>query len=239
MSERKDNLFPDGDSASDQPSWFQAVESKVPTLQLFPHCKLGDGFAQYAIGSDTGCILVWEIDGETDIDEAAFSLEKAKASLVKDEPCSEQTMMFIVHPRMQMDTSVYEKRNIQCLTERQFVKFAADFFSETKEQIRLGKAAYCQGHYKIAFRLLAEADVDDDADALFMVGQILDMGKGVGKDRKASEDWYWRAAQLGHAGAVIEVEKSANRKKASWKRQEQKFIDEVEEFTKRLLSEDE
>ena len=106
-------------------------------------------------------------------------------------------------------------------------------------QIRLGKAAYYQGHYRTVFSLLAEADVNDDADALFMVGQMLAKGKGVGKDRKASDDWYWRAAQLGHAGAAIEVDKSANSQKASWKRQEQKFMDEVEEFTKRLLSEDE
>ena len=102
MSERKrkDDLLPSGDGSSGQPAWFKAVESKIPTLQLFPHCKLGDGFAQYAIGSDTGCILVWPIDQETGMDEAALSLEKAKECLAKDEPCSEQTMAFISNPQI-------------------------------------------------------------------------------------------------------------------------------------------
>ena len=105
MSERKDDLVPNGGSTSDQPAWFKSVESKIPTIQLFPHCKLGDGFAQYAIGSDTGCILVWSIDQETDVDEAALSLEKAKECLAKDEPCSEQTMVFVLQSPKRIDTS--------------------------------------------------------------------------------------------------------------------------------------
>ena len=238
MSERKDDLVPKGDSSSDQPAWFKAVESKIPTLQLFPHCKLGDGFAQYAIGSDTGCILIWPVDKETDVDEAAVSLEKAKESLVKDEPCSEQAMALILHPERRVDIAIYEKRNIRCLTERQFVKLALDFFSESKEQIRLGKAAYYQGHYKIAFSLLVNANVDNDADAQYMIGQMYARGKGVDKDRKLADQWYWKAAQQGHASAALEAEKSLNREKKNLERQEQELIDEIEEFTRKLLEED-
>ena len=237
MSERKDDLVPNGGSTSDQPAWFKSVESKIPTIQLFPHCKLGDGFAQYAIGSDTGCILVWPIDQETDVDEAALSLEKAEECLAKDEPCSEQTMVFILQSPKRIDTSIYEKRNILCLTEPQFVKFAVDFFSEAKEQIRLGKAAYYQGHFKIAFSLLVNANVDKDADAQFMIGQMYAKGKGVAKDKKAADQWYWKAAQQGHPGAAREAEKSLDRQKADLERQEQEIIDEIEEFTRKLLEE--
>ena len=238
MSERKDDLVPNGGSTSDQPAWFKSVESKIPTIQLFPHCKLGDGFAQYAIGSDTGCILVWPIDQETDVDEAALSLEKAKECLAKDEPCSEQTMVFILQSPKRIDTSIYEKRNILCLTEPQFVKFAVDFFSEAKEQIRLGKAAYYQGQYKIAFCLLENANVDDDADAQYMIGQMYANGKGVAKDRKFADQWYWKAAKQGHPAAAIELEKGIDREEAYLKRKEQELIDEIEAFTKKLLEED-
>ncbi len=235
MSKQNDDLVPNGGGPSDQPAWFKAVEANIPTIQLFPHCKLGEGFAQYAIGSDTGCILVWPIDLETDVDEAALSLEKAKECLAKDEPCSEQTMAFILHPQRRIDASVYERRNILCLTEPQFVRFAVDFFSETKEQIRLGKAAYYQGHFKIAFSLLVNANVDKDADAQFMIGQMYAKGKGVAKDKKAADQWYWKAAQQGHAGAAREAEKSLDREKADLERQEQELIDELEEFTRKLL----
>ena len=238
MSKRKDDVPPDDDVASDQPTWFTFVESRIPTLRLFPHCKLGDGFAQYAIGSETGCILIWLIGMETDVDEAAIGLEKARESLVRDEPCTEQLMAFILHPKRLIDTSIYERRNIQCLTESQFVRFAVDFFSESKEQIRLGKAAYYQGHYEIAFSLLVNADVDKDADAQFMIGQMYAKGRGVVKDQKAADEWYWKAAQQGHAGAAREAEKSLDREMADLQRQEQKIIDEIEEFTRKLLEDD-
>ena len=108
MSKRKDNLATSDESSPAQPTWFKSVESKIPTLQLFPHCKLGEGFAQYAIGSDTGCILIWPIYKETDVDEAAINLEKAKESLIGDEPCSEQIMVLVIHPERRIDASIFQ-----------------------------------------------------------------------------------------------------------------------------------
>ena len=113
-----------------------------------------------------------------------------------------------------------------------------DFFSKTKEQIRLGKAAYYQGHFKIAFSLLVNANVDKDADAQFMIGQMYAKGKGVAKDKKAADQWYWKAAQQGHARAALEAEKSLNREREKLESQEQELIDEIEEFTRKLLEED-
>ena len=238
MNERKDDLVPDDENSSAQPSWFRSIKSQTSDPQLFPHCKLGDGFAQYAIGSDTGCILIWQIDPETDVDEAAFDLEKAKECLANDEPCTEQVMAFVLHPERQFDSALYESRNIRCLTEQQLVEYAVDFFSEAKEQIRLGKAAYYQGNYEIAFSLLTSSNVDQDADAQFMIGQMYAKGQGVAKDVKAADEWYWKAVRLGHAGAAIEAEKSLNRAKKDLERMEQEIIDDIEEFTNELLEED-
>ena len=113
-----------------------------------------------------------------------------------------------------------------------------DFFSEAKEQIRLGKAAYYQGHFKIAFSLLVNANVDKDADAQFMIGQMYAKGNGVTKDQNAADEWFWKAAQQGHADAAREAEKSLNHKMAELERKEQAIIDEIEEFTRKLLEED-
>ena len=60
----------------------------------------------------------------------------------------------------------------------------------------------------------------------------------MAKDKKAANQWYWKAAQQGHAGAAREAEKSLDRQKADLERQEQEIISEIEEFTRKLLEED-
>ena len=202
MKEQKHDLVPDEDPSYDQPSWFKAIRMKVPGCGLYPHCKLGEGFAQFAVGTDTGCMLIWQIDMNTDVDAAAFNLEKAKECLVRDEPNSEQVLAFILNPGRRIDTALYEARNILCMTERQLIKYANVFFSENQECLRLGKAAYRQGLYKEAMALLEGVNPTVDADAQFMIGQMYAKGRG------------------------------------RLKRQEQELIDEIEEFTKKLLEED-
>lgn len=71
----------------------------------------------------------------------------------------------------------------------------------------------------------------------FMIGQMYAKGKGVAKDKKAADQWYWKAAQQGHPGTAREAEKSLDRQKADLERQEQEIIDEIEEFTRKLLEE--
>ena len=41
----------------------------------------------------------------------------------------------------------------------------------------------------------------DNADALFALGNCYAKGQGVGQDAAVAEDYYRRAAQLGHKGA--------------------------------------
>ena len=238
MKEHKHDLVPDENPSLDQPGWFSAVKMKAPGCGLFPHCKLGDGFAQFAVGTDTGCMLIWQIDANTDVDAAAFNLEKAKEYLVREEPNSEQVLAFILNPARRIDKALYEARNILCMTERQLIKYANVFFSERQECLRLGKAAYRQGLYREAMSLLGGANPTVDADAQFMIGQMYAKGRGVEKDKKVAEEWYWKAANQGHPAAALELERGINREKARLKRKEQEIIDEIEEFAKKLLEEE-
>ena len=237
MRKQKHDLVPDKNSPSDQPGWFEAIKMKVPGIGLFPHCKLGDGFAQFAVGTDTGCMLIWQIDANADVDAAAFNLEKAKEYLVREEPGSEQVLAFILNPGRRINKAMYEARNILCMTECQLIKYASVFFSEKQECLRLGKVAYHQGLYKEAMALLGGVSQVVDADAQFMIGQMYAKGRGVEKDKKVAEEWYWKAANQGHAAAALELEKGINREKAYLKRKEQELIDEIEDFTKKLLEE--
>ena len=221
------------------PAWFRAIERKVPGLGLFPHCKLGEGFAQFAIGSDTGCMLIWQIDADTNVDVAAFNLEKAKENLVQLEPYTEQVMVFLLHSERRIGNAIYEARNILCQTEKQLVKSASEYFSEKNERIRMGKMAYGQGCYESAISLLRNADRSKDADAQFMVGQMYAKGRGVARDPCLAQKWFWKAAKHGHAGAALEVEKALRKEERELRRSEDKIVAEIEEFTKQLLADDE
>lgn len=238
MKEQKHGLVPDENPSNDQPGWFRAIKKKSTICELYPHCKLGDGFAQFAVGSDTACMLIWRIDGDTDVDAAAFNLEKAKEFLVREEPGTDQVLAFILNPVRRIDKALYEARNILCMTERQLIKYANVFFSDKQECLRLGKSAYRQGLYEEAMALLGGACSKVDADAQFMIGQMYAKGRGVEKNKKIAEEWYWKAANQGHAAAALELEKGINRAKAYWKRKEQELIDEIEEFAEKLLQED-
>lgn len=225
------------DSPEKQPKWFNSVKKAIPCLSLFPHCKLGEGFAPFAIGSETGCILICPVDASTDVDEAALDLERAKASLVVDEPCSEQLMVLLLQPGTKIAKAPYRARGILCLSERSLVKCAIEFFSESKEQVRLGKAAYKQGRYKIAQNLLENGDVEKDADALFFLGEMYASGKGVAKDEVSAMVWYGKAAKQGHNEAIQKYGQSIDDAKAAVQRREDEIIAEIEAFTEKLLAE--
>ena len=62
MKDQKHDLVPEENPSSDQPGWFEAIKKNMPGIGLFPHCKLGDGFAQFAIGTDTGCMLICRLN---------------------------------------------------------------------------------------------------------------------------------------------------------------------------------
>ena len=238
MKNNKHDQVPEENPSYAQPSWFEAMRNNVPGIGLFPQCTLGNGFAQFAVGTDTGCILIWQIDAKADLDAAALNLEKAKECLVMDEPCSEQVLAFILNPGQRIDKAMYEARNILCMTERQLIKYASVFFSEKQECLRLGKAAYRQGLYKEAMSLLGGVSQVVDADAEFMIGQMYAKGIGVEKDKKVAEEWYWKAANKGHSAAALALENCSNRKNAYFKRKAQELIDEREELTRNLPEED-
>lgn len=94
------------------------------------------------------------------------------------------------------------------------------------------------GVYDYAFEMLTGVNVDNDADAQFMIGQMYAKGKGVKKDEKKAEEWYWKAANQGLAAAALELEKIIDRETARLKRKQQELIDEIEEIGRKLLEED-
>lgn len=238
MSKRNKDVITNGDGAPNRPTWFENINAIVGGLNYYPHCKLGDGLVPHVMSSDAGGILVYPIDCDIDIAEAAFNLEKAKEMLAREEPNAEVEMALLMSIGVAVDKLLYEKRNIHCFDEQQLAMFAEDFFSKSRERIRLGKGGFRLGMYDSAFNLLTNVDVDDDADAQFMIGQMYAKGKGVKKDKKKAEEWYWKAANKGHSAAALELEKGINRETAYLKRKEQELIDEIEAFAKKLLEED-
>lgn len=237
MRKRKNSQIAAIDVLSPYPEWFESINGNAGDLRYFPHCKLGEYLVPHVIGSESGCVMIYPVDGDTAIDEAAFILENAKKFLSRDEPDAGIETALLLSRGLSVDKSRYERRNIHCFSERQLIRFAKDYFSESNEFLRLGKSEFSLGKYDTAFKLLMNADVDADADAQFMIGQMYAKGKGVKKDRKKAEEWYWKSASQGHAAAALELEKCVNRERAYWERKEQELIAEIKEFTKKLLEE--
>ena len=60
-----------------------------------------------------------------------------------------------------------------------------------------GKAAFERGEEAAAFAIWKPLAEEDDAQAQFWLGQMYDLGRGVGKDFKQAAIWYRRAADQG------------------------------------------
>ena len=78
MSKRKNVQIAGVSASSTCPAWFESINGNTGSLRYFPHCKLGECLVPHVIGSESGCVMIYPVDGDTDIDEAAFILENAK-----------------------------------------------------------------------------------------------------------------------------------------------------------------
>ncbi len=67
--------------------------------------------------------------------------------------------------------------------------------------VQAGVDAYNAGDYKRAIDEWMPAAAKNDPDALFNLGQVYRLGKGVEPDLKVAEQYYERAAELGHVVA--------------------------------------
>ena len=67
-----------------------------------------------------------------------------------------------------------------------------------RADVQAGVDAYNAGDYKRAIDEWMPAAARNDADALFNLGQVYRLGKGVKPDLAVAEDYYKRAAALGH-----------------------------------------
>jgi cell division septation protein DedD len=67
--------------------------------------------------------------------------------------------------------------------------------------VQAGVKAYHEGDFKRAIDEWMPAAAKNDPDALFNLGQVYRLGKGVTPDLEVAEQYYERAADLGHAVA--------------------------------------
>jgi cell division septation protein DedD len=70
-----------------------------------------------------------------------------------------------------------------------------------RADVQAGVDAYNAGDYKRAIDEWMPAAAKNDPDALFNLGQVYRLGKGVKPDLKVAEQYYQRAANLGHVVA--------------------------------------
>ena len=62
----------------------------------------------HVIGSDSGCVMIYPVNGNTAIDEAAFVLENAKEVLSRDEPDAGIETALLLPSGISVDKSPYE-----------------------------------------------------------------------------------------------------------------------------------
>ena len=197
------------------PACFAEVKMKLPQLSFYPRCKLGGGFAHCVLATDTGCVLISPINVETDVEETAFSLEKAKAFLIANEPGTDQMLVFLMNGARRIDENAFNARGIRCLSEQELIKCAVDYFSEVRERVREGVMAFAQKDYNAAASVLINADLTGDIQAQFVVGQMYANGWGVVQDEKVASEWFEKAAGLGHASAAMELKKLQGKSNAT------------------------
>ena len=70
-----------------------------------------------------------------------------------------------------------------------------------RADVKAGVDAYHAGDYKRAIDEWMPAAAKNNPDALFNLGQVYRLGKGVKPDLKVAEQYYQRAAELGHVVA--------------------------------------
>lgn len=186
------------------PDWFEAISDAVSGLLIFPHCKLGDGFAPYVLSSEaeTGCILIWPVSNSFDLDFAAQNLEKVKAFLKENEPGTHQEMVLLLNTTGG-NTQSFEDRNIHCLDKAHLTSFAIDYFSSRKEKARGAKLlddifkkadeAWDKEEYEMAFSLYKKLSDSGYVKAYGYLGLAYELGNGTQRDMRTAELYYKKA----------------------------------------------
>ena len=208
----------DKKAEEDEIGWQRMLHELVSGVNIFPHVKLGDGFAQYAVADDISAVLIsfWP-SSRYNAKKVVSDLEKAKADLERKEPEILLEMVIVFENAIPPDNAAeLRSRGMRVMNKTQFVAFMVDYFSEKNIPLRTGKALFRLGRYVDSFKSL-ESFVNQgttDPEAQYMIGYMYDHGKGVIRDEKEAEIWYSKAAHQHYAKAIdVMLEKIEARKK--------------------------
>jgi len=225
---------------NDEIEWQRMVHELVNSVTIFPHVKLGDGFAQYVVADDMSAVLICFWPSRLDVDDVVSDLEKVKVELTRTEPETLQEMVMFCKDGLPDNVAALRSRGIRIMDKPHFIAFIVDYFSEKNVPLRKGKIHFTTGEYDKSFKAL-EGFVKkgtDDPEAQYMIGYMYDHGKGVCQDKNEAESWYWKSAHQGYVKAIEVLEEKNNIEKARLLAEEDKIVAEIEEFTKKLLSKD-
>lgn len=219
--------------------WQRMIHELVSDVTVFPHVKLGDGFAPYVVADDMSAVLICFWPSQSDIDEIVSDLEKVRVELRRTEPETLQEMVMFCESGFPDNAAELRARGIRVMDKPQFVAFIIDYFSENNKPLRNGKICFVLGEYDNAFKSFEDfvKKGTADAEAQYMIGYMYDHGKGVAQDETTAASWYWKAAHQGYEKAIEVLEEKNNNEKALLLAEEDKIVAEIEEFTNKLLSE--
>lgn len=79
---------------------------------------------------------------------------------------------------------------------------AAPLRAQDGNQLQIGKRAYESRQFETAFRILKPLAMAGNAEAQLLVGDMYNLGAGVGRDNSVAIEWYRKSAMQGHDQAI-------------------------------------
>ncbi|MBT3550832.1 MAG: sel1 repeat family protein [Rhodospirillaceae bacterium] len=79
---------------------------------------------------------------------------------------------------------------------------AAPLRAQDGDQLQIGKRAYESRQFETAFKVLKPLAVGGNAEAQLMIGDMYNLGAGVGRDNSAAIEWYRKSAMQGNGQAI-------------------------------------
>ena len=230
----------DEDGREDVIGWQRMINELVSNVTIFPHVKMGDGFAQYVVADDVSAVLICLWPSRFDVNDVVSSLDKVREELKRTEPETLQEMVMYCEGGFPDNVAELRSRGILVMDKPQFVAFIVEYFSEKNIPLRQGKIHFALGEYDAAFKWFERyvKEGTSDPETQYMIGYMYDHGRGVERDKNEAASWYWKAANQGYDKAIEVLEKKTESEKARLEAEEDRLISEIQEFTNNLLSAD-
>ena len=187
------------------PDWFIKIHNAVSDVELFPHCKLGEGFVPYALTSsaEIGCILICPVDFNEDCEYAIQNLEQCKEYMEAKEPNTDLIMVLL--GTLNENIFKYKNTNIRFFDEENFINFAINFFankSNTTEALdssemlfRQAVEAYEKKDYIVSFQAFKKLSDSGFSKAYGYLGLAYELGLGVSHNNQMAEMYYSKSIE--------------------------------------------